>query len=327
MKQAKGMKIKVFTLGLLAFAPLSLQAANVSTAGRFLDFGLGARPVAMAEAYTAFGQDLPAMDYNPGALSACPYSLMAGYQRLLAEVNGTWLAGCYPALSGRVMASIRQVDFGVVEDAVMGSSGLVETKSSLRPYAFAASLGWSRELFSGLSAGGLGTYLGEEVGPDRSRGWAGSFGILKRDLVVSGLNLGLSLRNWGSMDDGTGLPSQGRAGVSYLANLGKAGRLAVSTDAVLTQDHAFSSMAGAEWRPLPDLWARGGYRSDSSTYGLGGTSGLCFGFGFSFSSLVLDFAYVPAGELGSQQRLTLTWVSPDESAKVKAKTGSAKQSK
>ncbi|MBM3330288.1 PorV/PorQ family protein [candidate division WOR-3 bacterium] len=118
------------------------------------------------------------------------------------------------------------------------------------------------------------------------------------------LSLGAVARNLGVAMYGPGLEQMPiEAGVGGGFALGPAN---VVLDFVLPIDNGVSLRAGVEYKPIPELALRLGYRTGPQDLGtLGALSGLTAGLGVGVGPFSLDYAIDPYGKLGLSHRIGL----------------------
>jgi outer membrane protein OmpA-like peptidoglycan-associated protein len=92
-------------------------------------------------------------------------------------------------------------------------------------------------------------------------------------------------------------------------------------DVILPVHDAVSLRAGAEYKPVPELAIRLGYRTGPEDLGtLGALSGLTAGLGVGVGPLSLDYAITPYGKLGIAHRIGLAAkLSPKGSGSIRLK--------
>lgn len=294
--------------GLLAAALLALAwPAHAREAGSsFLNIGTGARPEALAGAYTALAEDVHALHYNPAGL--------AGMARPeAAATHAQWLLGSQfdfvgygqPTRFGTVGLSLSRLASGAIEGR--GADRKKMTSYDAVDTAYALGLGRSA---AGLLPGGRSRVgasaklLERRVGDVSGSGLAFDLGIA-HELSARPLTVGLSVLNLGQgirfLDQTDPLPLTVAAGVSARLSGVAAVSLDVRHDAVGgTNDVAI----GTEYAVLPGLALRAGYASETAIGHGSPIGGLGGGLGLRLGRYRADYAFTPFA-LGNVQRLSL----------------------
>jgi outer membrane protein OmpA-like peptidoglycan-associated protein len=152
-----------------------------------------------------------------------------------------------------------------------------------------------------------------------SDGYGGALDIGFACRPLPSLSLGAIARNVGVATYGPGsekMPLEAGIGGSLVL-----GSVNAVLDVILPVDDAVSLRAGAEYKPVPELAIRLGYRTGPEDLGtLGALSGLTAGLGASVGQFSLDYAIAPYGKLGITHRIGLqAALSPKGSCSVRLK--------
>ena len=154
------------------------------------------------------------------------------------------------------------------------------------------SLNYAYEISDGFTAGVSGKYLFEKIEFEESYGFAASFGLFRICSVIEGLNLGLSLNNFGKMGrlekERTDLPLDVLVGAGYTIKVSEdiAFRIANSTRYLII-DKKTENFSGLEFSYLEKVFFRTGYRSHNEG------SPFSFGLGFEISDIIIDYSFTP----------------------------------
>jgi hypothetical protein len=112
------------------------------------------------------------------------------------------------------------------------------------------------------------------------------------------------MTNFGSkltfLDQHDSLPLAFHLGGAYDATP----RLSVALEGVYPQTGLASARTGLEWRPVDEIALRAGYRTDTLK-GLSPIAGLSLGVGFKLYGQTLSYAWIPMGDLGSTQYISV----------------------
>jgi len=292
------------------FASLVVLAALLGATGTgtsvmpVLRIEQGARLAAMGGAGIAAAEDAGAIYWNPAGLgrvlgNSCAISHHQWFADIKDEVlhaalpSGQGTFGLGLAYSGE--PGIEFWDTGNVpgdtfltwDGALSAGYGLAVAKDY---YVGAALKGFYQSLYTSGGYGG-----------------AVDLGFACRPLPSAGL--GAVVRNIGFATYGQGLeqmPIEAGVGGSYAF-----GPVNTVVDIILPVDDAVSLHAGAEYKPVPELAIRLGYRTGPEDLGtLGALSGLTAGLGVKVGPLSLDYALTPYGKLGIAHRIGLQAAFP-----------------
>jgi tetratricopeptide (TPR) repeat protein len=269
---------------------------------------VGVRAVGMGEAYTAAGDDVYALHWNPAGLSK-----IGGYQLGLAHNEWSSSLGLRQELlaygqslgqKAGLALSANYFSLGSLDER--DSSGALQGQSAA--FAFNGTIGYGRGLFeSGALKAGLAVEYGTQslFGTSLS-GFGGSLGLLydfSREFCM-----GLSVLHLGGGYGGFSPPQSLNLGLSGLTlnrnlTLALEGALPFSGDPQIK--------AGAELL-LGALALRGGYRAALGAKPGDLQSGLTAGAGFKAGAFSIDYAFVPYGDLSTTHRVAATIKLPED---------------
>ena len=170
---------------------------------------------------------------------------------------------------------------------------------------FAYSLSYGYELAgTGLALGGTAKFVDSTIDTTHGQALATDGGALYRRERFSAA---LGWRNMGTRQkfasDSDPLPLTWYAGGGYRVSP----ELSVSAEADVPRDAGAVVALGAEYRRsfARDLSAAARLGFNSSNTDPGGMSGMSLGFGLRYEAVDVDFAWLPAGELGDSFRYSL----------------------
>ncbi len=310
----------ILTVLTLSILPLSRAAASNDRVGTsvfpFLKIGVGARPMGMAGAFTAIGDDPHAIYWNPAGLGLTRHGeASATYVSYFSGVDAGTLVYARPV---RKMAGFgASVNFlrvgGIQETTNDNRTGTGLSEFSSKDLAFSAA--WGSRVFGRLYAGASASYLYEGISAGDGYSTTGSafnLGLLYNG-PIEGVTAGIAVRNWGyqlALYDETPeeLPLTIAGGIAIRP---LARRLLIAVDAEKPRDNDLGVNVGAEFQVVRDFFARAGYRSidrrvqeDSSS---GDLAGLTFGLGIVGTRRYhVDYAYASFADLGDVHRITLS---------------------
>jgi hypothetical protein len=279
----------------------------------------GARASAMGGVSAAAGAGAEAVFLNPASLARIaaesPSEVSLGYDAMLESSYSGAVAYARPlGRDGAFAAGLLYASQG----AQTSYNSLGDSTGKFSPTDLALGAWYARRLFGPLSlAGGL-KVIRSQLADRSGMTVAMDFGLLAKHLAEIGdgpLDLGLSIQNigpplkLGSASDP--LPARIRAGgLWHVSPTFDAG-----IDINLPVDQDPYASLGVEMRiPASQVgvtkpWVvsiRSGY-DQNRTRGVDGLTGLSAGAGFDFSALRLDYAWVPFGDLGSVNRITIAF--------------------
>jgi len=282
--------------------------------------GGSARAMGMASAVVAVPQGSASLLWNPAGLSRMDCTEVGlhhntGLGDTLQEVAifGIPLGPvkpldpankeCRGGALGGLAASFGYVDYG----SFSGRNDLGVQTVNYHARDYSGSLGWGIGLLRGFS-GGIVLKGNQSEFPDKTySAYTTDVGFLWT--VLPALDLGVAYSNI-SLGSNIGKIASGlRLGAAWTVD--KHWLLAASGE---LQNNAMNRLQlGTEYlignteQKSNILALRAGYQANYPNPQLSGLTGLTMGLGYTFSrSMVLDYAMVPAGELGASHRLSLT---------------------
>jgi hypothetical protein len=295
----------------------SQTASGGRSAFDFLNISPISRAVGVGEAYTALGDDVGAIYYNPAGLaSVLTNEFNATYLSLYQSINYEFLAFAYPltpslpSVGGTLGISAnflqpgslqRTNDFGV-------TLGTFSSEDQAFTLAYARSLGPSVQ--AGLSV----KYIQQQIDTLTT-----SLFALDAGLVIlppfDGMRVGVALKNLGAQSVGFSLPFNLDTGISYrhYEIFSEQDDGALSVDAIFPLqpiEDQFGMRVGGEYNFKwigNRITLRAGYTLfDNDLSGIGLTVGAGYGLDLSGAVLFLDYAFAPEDIFGVTNRISLT---------------------
>lgn len=304
------MRRAALALFLIAGAAATYAAGSSekgTSAADFLKVGVGARPMAMGEAYTALADDALALSWNSAGLTRTKrFSAVLAHTSYLESINHEYAAAAvkFPLIGLAVGGALQ---FQTVGDLTGRDSGGAET-GSVTPGEKVFTLG-AAQSFGLVSIGLSGKLLKSEI-QESADTVAIDAGVMTGPLLGNALRLGATASNLGGKlkyeETSDPLPVTYRAGAAFtfMENL------TLSADVVLPRDNdTVFALGGEVLLPVAGGWSlafRGGYNS-RLTDDLDGLSGVSAGLGFGVKALQVDYALVPLGDLGLTHRISLSF--------------------
>lgn len=295
---------------------LTLTSQAVTVGMPFLKLGVGARPVAMGEAFTAVADDANAMFWNPagmGMMKGIDVSLM--FMNLYGDVGYASGATVFPIeRKGRASMGVAAAYLSAT-DTLRDEEGRTQGEFSLYDVLGSAGVGWQLNRY--VSLGASAKFVASKIYNYHAYSLLGDFGLKVKPTKY--LYLGLVLQHLGTprrfIYDIEFAPTTVRGGLALLFPL-KGSHLLFASDLAWPIDDPPTVGVGGEFKIYlsPEggmgssgLAIRGGYRSG---YHLGTWGGFSFGLGYEYEftkvlHLTLDAVYFSYGFLGGSERLSL----------------------
>jgi len=296
----------VFSILLLHFTLYTIHSFALypgSTGAQFLKLAIGARPAAMGEVYVAVSDDINGISWNPAGLATITNrQLSLIHTEWLQSIRHEYLAYCQPAFGGVLGASATVLWI----DGIERRTGDTPDPDGYAPARdISASIVYSKSLSDNFSAGATFKFIFQQLDDVSAYGGAVDLGLkyrLYKDLVM-----GVALQNLGLesafISEQYPLPLNLKVGI---ANKFPINLILASDINYSLIDSVFQVGVGTEWALHPMFSLRGGYKYNSATFSLGALSGLSVGAGFNINFLSIDYAFIPYGELGMTNRISLT---------------------
>ncbi|MFA6434362.1 MAG: PorV/PorQ family protein [Elusimicrobiales bacterium] len=299
-----------------------------STSAAFLKLGAGARPAAMAGAFTGVPGDPYAVYWNPAGLAQLDGEKNMGlfHNEYFQDLGQEFLYYTAPAsslelpLAGRPRAGVfgLGLNYFYTPKDMERRSGLNESdpenpispaegKFGAYDLAFSAVYGW--EPRRDLALGAAFKIIRQSIDDRSGASAAVDLGVMRGfDWRGGSYTAGFSVQNLGPgikfTEKRYGLPLIFRAGLSR--RLPACGAL-ISLEADKPVDNYMSLSLGGEYPLINRFALRAGYRYRQYGNELGPWSGFSAGAGAAFERLSFDYAFTPFGELGNSHRFSINF--------------------
>jgi len=305
-KMGRGICCLLFTI---YYLPFTVFAGGTGTSGaQFLKIGIGARAVAMGEAYAGMEGDINSIYWNPAGLARVGTSQTSfAHTAWFQSINYENLMAGFPAGSGFMALGINWLTVGSIDKYTNYTTGGQPTPAgeSYSPVDMSAVVSYSREV-KGIPFGTNLKYISSNIDGETASSLALDIGAMYR---LGKLNTGLAIQNLGAglkfRSESDPLPLNIKLGGVY--KFGR--RLTAALDFNVPNDSDFRVNTGVEYsRKYGEkltLALRTGYKTN--TKGLDAVDGLSFGFGVGYKSSRLDYAWVPYGDLGTAHRISFVY--------------------
>ncbi len=299
----------IITISIFKSELFGQDYTGADSGAEFLKFGIGARVSAMGESYDSKESDIFSTYWNPAGVAGLN-SINAGFMHsdALPGASLEYLGVGMPLLSGGIAVSVHLMLYE--EEPVIDKEGGELGDLFWQERAF--SLYYGRSLTENLDWG-LGIKLVQKVfdGPGFDTVTGDAFaldgGIIYRAPQIPGLSVGGGIVNagqkikMGDQPKADDLPRSLRVGGSY-----KYESFIFSADLSKVLEDSWRPGAGIEYTVAPGFFLRGGYYSRSGNLG-----GFTFGVGAISGNFNLDWASLPAGEMGEisrENRISLKFI-------------------
>ncbi|TET11110.1 PorV/PorQ family protein [Candidatus Aerophobetes bacterium] len=278
-------------IGILILAPDLICYANGpgTTTANFLKIGLGARAVAMGEAFTALASDGTSLYWNPAGLTQLKTKeFSAAYNSWFEEIKQGYLSLIFPTLRGTMGLGTNYVDMGKLEGRDVEGNPTGDFTASDTHIFF----GYARK-FKKSSWGLTVGWLQDTIKDDKKNTFLANIGFLYP--LSERFILGGVAQNIGGKLGSDPLPLNFKVGAAF-----KFKALTLAVDVVKPQDNEIYYCLGAEWWLRNALALRVGYKTNQDI-----GKGITAGIGLKMGKTSIDYGYVPYGDLGNTHRISL----------------------
>ena len=328
------MSLCCLAFGLVVALAPTAQSQNVSragtTAGAFLEIGVGPRAAALGGAFTAGVDDATALYWNPAGLSQMRTAeVTSAHSEWLGDVSHDFVGVAVPVGSGRVGVSVTRL--GVPEMTVRTELNQEGTGETFDAADLAIGVSYGRAVTDRFSIGATAKYIEQRIWHSTASAFAVDLGTQFKTDFFGGLTIGAAISNFGSdlqLDgrdlrtfvdpdpaqdgnngqipvdyslDAWSLPLDFKIGVVAQPMRSRMNQLTVSLDALHPSSNYESLNLGAEYGFRERVFFRGGFqglflpeREGGLALGLGVHQPLPYENGVA----KLDYAFRDAGRLG-----------------------------
>ena len=290
-----------------ALAP-GLHAAEDVTAAAGLSFpsiqdGAGARAIALGSTYVGIDEGSTALFWNPAGLGALADTEIAENHNS-AILNSTQdIAVVALPLGGDngLGMSLNYENDGSFD----GRDQNGNATGGYSANAYGGSLGWGAGVADGLYVGLDLKFEQENLAGTDLDSFAGDFGALWNCSPY--LSLGAAYTNVGPTVEGWHLDQGLNLGLSSHFYTSDSSQWLAAVSGESLHDGESSVHFGLEDTLYTLLSLRAGYSYSDSNDDTSNLMGWTFGIGLAIHQLSLDYAYVPLSDLGSMQRVSLSY--------------------
>jgi long-subunit fatty acid transport protein len=300
------------SLTLTAVVGLLLSNVNIANAGpgvtgaQFLKIEPSARSTAMGGAYSAVGNDTDSIYYNPAGLANLKSrEFSATYVQYIQDITYGFTGGALP------LGESSAIGAGVTFLSVSNLEKRSVTSDSLTPDSLfgatdmALTLSYAHSVGDGLNLGTNVKLINQSIESVSAGTVAVDFATFYK--MNDYFSVALNLQNIGNgikfVEEVDLLPANLKLGISYVSSSKLT--LACDVNNYLVDEKLYACLGMEYW--LNDTIAiRAGYKSGYDTESLGSSTGIGVGLGIMLSGLGIDYAFVPYGELGTAQRISVS---------------------
>jgi hypothetical protein len=292
------------------------QAKVGTTGAQFLELGVSARSMGMADAFTAISNDVSAVYYNPAGLTSLlgteimatyidmPAGVEYGFAAIgfpLESVGGVLGVGVYALTSGSMIERTyaRGVDYP--DEGIFGTG---------RKFAWndlAVSVGYGRYLTDRFSIGFTVRYIGEYVHDYSASSWSADVGT-SYNTGYRDFKLAMAISNFGPdlkfIEKAAPLPINFKFGGSINVIDGGNHVLTLVAEGSHPSDNLEKYNAGAEYVFMDRFALRMGGRFNYDADGLTAGAGMRLPYGEE-GQISFDYAYQDFGLLTEVHRFTV----------------------
>lgn len=294
------------TLMVLGTSPLMAGTVGTTTAD-ILKINQGARPAAMAGAYTALGDDAYAVNYNPAGLVGVKVpQLIVLHSDHLAYIGYEYFTFALPWKTSRTIATnLTYRHTGTIDNPPLPGE---PDNPPVTASDLLASLSLAQNFKDQFSVGLTLKYLQSTLAEYTASAFAADLGVKMMKLPYN-LKAGLAVQNLGTSMDFVKndlsnvkdpLPMFIRLGLGWGTKINKRKDLNFGVDVFKPSDQPMKMAVGAEFWLFEKLFAvRGGMKREQISKDPGNlfhnyTLGFSLTRAFEGSDFTLDFAYNPA---------------------------------
>jgi hypothetical protein len=277
--------------------------STIDLAGPLESLGFSARAAAMGSAFTAVEGETDCLYWNPAGLAGISSTrLSLNHQSWIQGVFQETLVLAVPIRGACTFAvGSSYLNYGNMD----GYNDVGDPAASYQPYRFSAGIGCGAKPHPDISIGLAARMLRQTIARNTYEslflGFGASWSPLKAlRLGVAYSDLALLARDFsaaGALHAGLACSIREDLGTSTL----------LTADMFMPPYGVYRAEFGAEQTLWSDYFLRVGCQLDLVDNAIQGLQSVSGGFGVRYDNLTLDYSYVPMGDLGSAQRVSLSY--------------------
>jgi len=294
----------VFVFSGEAFSQVTSTAALVTP---LTALGASARTDALGGAFTGIADDSSALFFNSAGLSGLQNARISlNHNSYLAGTfEETLLVGLPAADLGGFAAALQYVFWGALDER--DSFGV--DQGTYSDSDIALSLGWGKALSKNFSIGAAVYGTQQKIVDTLYGSLSGQAGLLW--IPWNDFRAGLVYSNFGTPVSGQSLASDLKGGVSNLFHWGNDKSFLLAFSGYYEPNGVSQLQGGLEAGFLKKYFIRTGYDLPLSNNQISGFTGFTAGAGIQIESITIDYAFVPYGDLGTSNRVSLAYDFPN----------------
>ena len=291
---------------------VNAQAKVGTTGAQFLELGVSARAMGMAEAFTAAADDISAVYYNPaGLVNLYGYEAALTLIQMPADVNYGFLGFGFPleSVGGVLGVGIYSLNSGNMIERTYERGTYDGTGRLFSWNDFAASVSYGRYLTDRFSVGISVKIISSRTLDDISAsGWAADVGT-NYDTGFRGFKIAMSISNFGPdmtfLNNSFPLPINFKFGGTINVVEAESHVVAFAAEGSHPSDNLEKYNAGIEYTFKERFSLRGGSRFNYDEDGFTAGGGVRVPFGEE-SEIRVDYAFQEFGVLTEVHRFTMS---------------------
>ena len=295
----KIISLVIFLLTLSHSNSFAQNDGSGNTGMSFLKFGVGARAIAMGDAYSSISPDATAFIYNPARLNFGDKSnVIIMHNQSAQDLSTDFIAMKFP-LGEKISMGIGFFTTSVSDIEIRNTPGAAIDNFDTRNLSTGVSFGY--KINPNFSVGLTGKFLFEKIYVDESSGFGFDLGS---NYTKDNFSFALVVLNLGSMNalknQSSTLPALVRLGGSYKYAKNKFSYNIGLEGYKIFDGGVFHVNTGGEVGYKDFVFLRLGYQTSYEN------RGITTGVGFKYKALNLDYAFVPyTSDFGTGNTISL----------------------
>lgn len=296
-----------FSMILMMVIQLTAISEDAGTTGfSFLKLSYYAKAAAMANAFSAVPDDANVVYYNPAGLAKLSsQKASSSYMNYFDGINAGAITFAFPYKNEINLAIFTQYLSATEDRTTVDEQGQFAGKDGTFGFSnLVVGISGAKTFNPSLDLGVSLKFIRESLDSFSASAIAFDIALLHQtaneNLKVGAMikNFGMQLSHYTEDKYKEGLPTTYIAGFHYLVS----NNITANLDLVKPAKHDFYAGLGLEYQWYERFALRTGYKTNSSSWKLGGDndflSGLSFGFGVNWNKFIIDYALISFGDLG-----------------------------